>query len=94
MHGGSQIDIHLTKDIQLRKAEYPYVVKKIANVNTSETEEIFKKVRNILNKLTPQNLPKLTSDLMKLAINSEDRLKGATDIIFEKVAFNFTIFKE
>lgn len=72
--------INLDKDLQLKRTENPYQIKKVSN----ETEELLREVRNILNKLTPQNLEKLTHDLIKLNINTEDRLKESIDIIFEK----------
>ena len=50
----------------------------------NENEELIREVRNILNKLTPQNLNKLTGDLINLAINTEERLKDSIDVIFEK----------
>ena len=53
-----------------------------------ETEELFREVRIIMNKLTPQNMQKLTGDLLNLKINSEIRLKGCINIIFEKVKYH------
>lgn len=77
--------IDLNKDVPIRnRAEKPYIPKKLASSDLNETEELFREVRNILNKLTPQNIQKLTGNLINLAINTEDRLKGAIDIIFEK----------
>jgi hypothetical protein len=81
----STIHIQLEKDLQLRTTENKYIVKKYSSLELNETEELLREVRNILNKLTPQNLQKLTSDLIQLQINNEERLKGAIDIIFEKV---------
>jgi hypothetical protein len=46
-------------------------------------EEVFREVRNILNKLTRQNFVKLTGYLINLPINNEDRLKGLVEIIYE-----------
>jgi translation initiation factor 4G len=86
--GGVQINLPGANEIQIRnRAEKPYIPKKIMqtqSVESNETEDLFREVRNILNKLTPQNLQKLTSNLINLPINNEDRLKGAIDIIFEK----------
>ena len=83
--------IQLQQDIQIRKTENPYVIKKLTNAELNEEEELFREVRNILNKLTPQNLQKLTISLINLPITTESRLKGSIDIIFEKV--NFLLFK-
>jgi translation initiation factor 4G len=76
--------INLPERIVLKTVENPYVIKKLTNAELNEQDELLREVRNILNKLTPQNLQKLTSDLINLGINNEDRLKGAIDIIFEK----------
>ncbi len=47
-------------------------------------QEIFKKVRSILNKLTPQKFQTLVQQVLDLDINSEAQLKGVVDIISEK----------
>lgn len=86
MHGNNPpVVINLQKeDVVLKKTETPYVIKKLANENLNEEEELFRETRNILNKLTPQNLQKLTASLINLPITNEYRLKGCIDIIFEK----------
>ncbi|XP_061878591.1 eukaryotic translation initiation factor 4 gamma 1a isoform X5 [Entelurus aequoreus] len=50
----------------------------------AETKEILKRLRSILNKLTPQKFQELMKQVRELAIDSEERLKGAIDLIFEK----------
>lgn len=72
------------EDVKLKKVDNPYVIRKLTNKEQTELDDLFREVRNILNKLTPQNIQKLTSDLIALPINTEERLKGAIDIIFEK----------
>ena len=47
--------------------------------------ELFRQIRNILNKLTPQSIQKLAFQLINLPINNEDRLTNLLSIIFEKV---------
>ena len=76
--------IHLPEKIVLNTVENPYQIKRKTQVELNEHDELLREVRNILNKLTPQNLQKLTGDLINLSINNEDRLKGSIDIIFEK----------
>lgn len=78
--------ISLDRDVPIRnRAENPYVIEKLKQKNDqNELEDLLREVRNILNKLTPQNLNKLTSDLINLPINNEERLKASIDIIFEK----------
>lgn len=50
----------------------------------AQTKEILKRLRSILNKLTPQKFQELMNQVKELTIDSEERLKGAIDLIFEK----------
>ncbi|RVE39851.1 hypothetical protein evm_015499, partial [Chilo suppressalis] len=45
---------------------------------------IFRKVRGILNKLTPEKFQKLSDDLLGLELDSDKVLKGVILLIFEK----------
>ncbi|KAK1784378.1 hypothetical protein P4O66_016982, partial [Electrophorus voltai] len=45
---------------------------------------LFQKVRSILNKLTPQMFNQLMKQVMDLTIDTEERLKGVVDLVFEK----------
>lgn len=47
-------------------------------------QDLFRRVRSILNKLTPQMFQQLMKQVMELSINTEERLKGVIDLIFEK----------
>ena len=49
-----------------------------------KTQELFKRVRSVLNKLTPQMFQALMKQVMELQIDTEERLKGVIDLIFEK----------
>jgi translation initiation factor 4G len=85
--GGVEIKLPVGLDKPLHKTATPYIPVSLSNKGRAaldENDEMLREVRNILNKLTPQNLNKLTADLVNLAINTEERLKGAIDIIFEK----------
>ncbi|XP_056304697.1 eukaryotic translation initiation factor 4 gamma 3 [Danio aesculapii] len=48
------------------------------------TQELFRKVRSILNKLTPQMFSQLMKQVTDLTIDTEERLKGVIDLVFEK----------
>jgi len=50
----------------------------------AKTKELFKRLRSILNKLTPQKFQELMKQVTDLTIDTEERLKGAIDLIFEK----------
>ncbi|KAM4771361.1 eukaryotic translation initiation factor 4 gamma 1 isoform 2-T2 [Rhinophrynus dorsalis] len=81
--------VSLNENVQLNKAEKAW---KPINKRASEeedpdnikTQELFRRVRSILNKLTPQMFQQLMKQVTDLAIDTEDRLKGVIDLIFEK----------
>ncbi|XP_043926739.1 eukaryotic translation initiation factor 4 gamma 1-like [Protopterus annectens] len=50
----------------------------------SRGPELFRKVRSILNKLTPQMFQQLMKQVTDLTVDTEERLKGVIDLIFEK----------
>lgn len=47
-------------------------------------QELFRRVRSILNKLTPQKFNQLMKQVTDLTIDTEERLKGVIDLVFEK----------
>lgn len=47
-------------------------------------QELFRKVRSILNKLTPQMFSQLMKQVTDLTVDTEERLKGVIDLVFEK----------
>ncbi|XP_056421627.1 eukaryotic translation initiation factor 4 gamma 1 isoform X2 [Hyla sarda] len=83
--------VSLNENIQLNKAEKAWKptnkVQKASEEDDPEnikTQELFRRVRSILNKLTPQMFQQLMKQVTDLAIDTEDRLKGVIDLIFEK----------
>lgn len=86
----------LNDDVQLNKAEKAWKpsAKKIRPRAAEEpeendpenikTQELFKRVRSILNKLTPQKFQQLMKQVTELTIDTEERLKGVIDLTFEK----------
>lgn len=96
----------LNDDIQLSKAENAWKPsnKKSTRSRAAEeaeeddldqakTHEVLKQLRSILNKLTPQKFQALIQQVKELKIDTEDRLKGAIDLIFEKAILepNFSV---
>ena len=79
-----------SQDVQLHKAENawtPGIAAKKAGVETTSENEIAdlaKKVRAILNKLTPQKFEVLVQKFKELPIDSESKLKICMELIFEK----------
>ncbi|XP_029971528.1 eukaryotic translation initiation factor 4 gamma 1a isoform X2 [Salarias fasciatus] len=97
LKGPRKISMSINEDVQLNKAEKawkPAVKKTTRNRGPEETEEddsenaktqeLFKRLRSILNKLTPQKFQELMKQVTELTIDTEERLKGAIDLIFEK----------
>ena len=90
----------LCDDVQLNKAEKawkpsakkPASGRGLTGAEESEevdpeqakTQELFKRVRSVLNKLTPQMFQQLMKQVTDLTIDTEERLKGVIDLIFEK----------
>ncbi|XP_077396273.1 eukaryotic translation initiation factor 4 gamma 1 isoform X3 [Festucalex cinctus] len=87
----------LNEDVKLNKAEKAWkpsmrkTVRGCAAEESAEndpdqlkTKELFKKVRSILNKLTPQKFQQLMKQVSEFTIDTEERLKGVIDLTFEK----------
>ncbi|NXT22502.1 IF4G1 factor, partial [Syrrhaptes paradoxus] len=81
--------VSLNEDVKLNKAEKAW---KPSSKRASEeedpenikTQELLRRVRSILNKLTPQMFQQLMKQVMELSIDTEERLKGVIDLVFEK----------
>ena len=50
-------------------------------------QDLFKKIRGIMNKMTPSMFEKLYIQIAALPIDDENSLSGCTEILFEKVVF-------
>ncbi|XP_033212487.1 uncharacterized protein LOC117170074 [Belonocnema kinseyi] len=48
------------------------------------TQNLYKKVRSVLNKLTPQKFDTLVSQVRALAIDTKERMDGVINLVFEK----------
>lgn len=95
----------MNEDIQLNKAEKAWKpsVKKSTrsrgeeadeeDAEQAKTQDVLKRLRSILNKLTPQKFQELMKQVSELPIDTEERLKGAIDLIFEKAIMepNFSV---
>ncbi|KAL7302999.1 hypothetical protein TKK_0004224 [Trichogramma kaykai] len=62
----------------------PSSIRRDALTPESRNDVIFRKVRGLLNKLTPEKFAKLSNDLLNLELNSDVILKGVIFLIFEK----------
>lgn len=54
------------------------------NDENIEIQELYRRVRGILNKLTPQKFETLVEQVKNFDINTEEKLQGVIDLIFEK----------
>ncbi|XP_035385939.1 eukaryotic translation initiation factor 4 gamma 3-like [Electrophorus electricus] len=81
-------NVSVNDEVQLKKAENAWKPgmkrENTQNPQTQKTQELFQKVRSILNKLTPQMFNQLMKQVMDLTIDTEERLKGVVDLVFEK----------
>uniref|UniRef100_A0AAY4EB52 Eukaryotic translation initiation factor 4 gamma 3-like n=1 Tax=Denticeps clupeoides TaxID=299321 RepID=A0AAY4EB52_9TELE len=82
-------NVSVNDDVQLKKAENAWKpgLKRDNAVDDPEiqrTQDLFRKVRSILNKLTPQMFNQLMKQVTDLTIDTEERLKGVIDLVFEK----------
>ncbi len=78
-------------EVTLKKAENawkPAIKEDKKNLTEEEakTEDLIKKFKSILNKLTPQNFQTLMSRTLQLPIDNEERLTAVIDLVFEKVS--------
>ncbi|RZC05037.1 eukaryotic translation initiation factor 4 gamma 3-like, partial [Asbolus verrucosus] len=84
-----KVSISVREDVKLHEAENawkPARFLKGDNMSDDErkTEELYKKVRGVLNKLTPQKFETLVSQVRELQIDTAERLQGVIDLVFEK----------
>ncbi|KAL8198226.1 UNVERIFIED_CONTAM: Eukaryotic translation initiation factor 4 gamma, partial [Gekko kuhli] len=83
------ITVCVKEDVHLKKAENAWKpsLKRETQAEDPEnikTQELFRKVRSILNKLTPQMFNQLMKQVTDLTVDTEERLKGVIDLVFEK----------
>ena len=50
----------------------------------SDLQDLYGKVRGILNEITPQNFQTLTQEILDLKIDTLEKLNGLVDLIYEK----------
>ncbi|XP_063001331.1 eukaryotic translation initiation factor 4 gamma 3 isoform X4 [Elgaria multicarinata webbii] len=83
------ITVCVKEDVHLKKSENAWrpSLKRETQAEEPEnikTQELFRKVRSILNKLTPQMFNQLMKQVTDLTVDTEERLKGVIDLVFEK----------
>ncbi|XP_011251008.1 eukaryotic translation initiation factor 4 gamma 3 isoform X6 [Camponotus floridanus] len=82
------VSLSLREDVKLREAENAWRPTRLNQTGTSEddakTEALYKKVRSVLNKLTPQKFNTLVEQVRSLEIDTPERLQGVINLVFEK----------
>ena len=71
--------------VELHKAINPWMRPRKFGEDLYEEKELFRKLQGILNKLTPQRFQILAEQALMLKIDSEQRLMGCIDRIFNVV---------
>lgn len=84
-----KLQLQLNEDIKLNVSENAWKPKHLVGEialteEEKKTEDLFKRFRSILNKLTPENFMVLVSQVNGLNIDSVIRLDGCIDLVFEK----------
>lgn len=78
----TNISLSLREDVKLRETENAW---KPRMEKADDDASLNKKVRSVLNKLTPEKFSTLVDQVRKLPINTMDRLSGVIELVFEKV---------
>lgn len=84
-----RVSISVKEDVKLHETENAW---KPTRLNASQktmseddkTEELYRKFRGVLNKLTPQKFETLISQVKDLTIDTKDRLQGVINLVFDK----------
>lgn len=76
-------------DVQLKEVENAWRPKMLQGEDgrskeERETDELYRKFRSTMNKLTPENFDILVNEIMSAQIDTVDRLKGCIQLVFEK----------
>ncbi|XP_066251122.1 eukaryotic translation initiation factor 4 gamma 3-like isoform X2 [Euwallacea similis] len=83
------ISISIRGDIKLHESENAWKPARFIKGEgmtdeEKKTEVLYKKVRSVLNKLTPQKFETLVNQVRELQIDTKERLQGVIDLVFEK----------
>lgn len=93
-----KVSISVREDVKLHETENAWRPARLnkgelATDDDKKTEDLYKKVRGVLNKLTPQKFETLIMQIKSLHIDTVERLQGVIDLVFEKAVDepNFSI---
>ncbi|XP_015180094.1 PREDICTED: eukaryotic translation initiation factor 4 gamma 1 isoform X3 [Polistes dominula] len=82
------LSLSLREDVKLRETENAWKPARLKQLDLSEEEaktlQLYKRVRSVLNKLTPQKFSTLVDQVRALNIDTQERLQGVINLVFEK----------
>ncbi|XP_046976909.1 eukaryotic translation initiation factor 4 gamma 3-like isoform X5 [Vanessa cardui] len=82
------VSLSLREEVKLNQTKDAWRPTRFKKDNLTEeefkTQDLYKKFRGILNKLTPQKFDTLLDKVKTLEINTQARLEGVIDLVFEK----------
>ncbi|XP_056649007.1 eukaryotic translation initiation factor 4 gamma 1-like isoform X1 [Diorhabda sublineata] len=84
-----KVSISVREEVKLHESENAWRPARFSKgefqtEDDKKTEELYRKVRGILNKLTPQKFETLLQQIKNLSIDTTERLQGVIDLVFEK----------
>ncbi|XP_015120443.1 eukaryotic translation initiation factor 4 gamma 1 isoform X2 [Diachasma alloeum] len=82
------VSLSLREDVKLRETENAWKPTRLKSEmlpgEEAKSQALYKKVRSVLNKLTPQKFNTLVNQVRALEIDTQERLQGVIDLVFEK----------
>ncbi|XP_017853564.1 eukaryotic translation initiation factor 4 gamma 1 isoform X1 [Drosophila busckii] len=93
MKGMIHVNLSLNQDVKLNETENAWRPRTQAKLETEgnpdnktihEKDELVKRVRGILNKLTPERFDTLVEEIIKLKIDTTDKMNEVIVLVFEK----------
>ncbi|XP_063978604.1 eukaryotic translation initiation factor 4 gamma 1-like isoform X2 [Diachasmimorpha longicaudata] len=82
------VSLSLSEDVKLRETENAWKPGRLKSEmlpgEEAKSQSLYKKVRSVLNKLTPQKFNTLVNQVRALEIDTQERLQGVIDLVFEK----------
>lgn len=90
------MSLSLREDVKLRETANAWRPTRLKPISLTEeeakTEALYKRVRSVLNKLTPQKFNTLVEQVRALNIDTPERLQGVINLVFEKVYFFYSFW--
>ena len=83
--GPRQIQISLSRDVKLKESENAWKASyKAAPGDVDDDVKVIKAFKGFLNKITPNNIERLTGEIKKLKLDTEHRLHEMIKTLFDK----------